>query len=233
LLTGTDIPCLIITRGFDLPDSWLEVAEERQLPILRTTQPSTRFIGMLTDFLERRLAPSITIHGNSVDVHGVGMLITGESGIGKSETALELIKRGHRLIADDAVEVTRIGEHILVAQAPEMIKHLMEIRGLGILDIRTLFGAGAIRRDMKISMVIRLEEWQSGKYYDRLGLEEENSEILGVSLPKITIPVRPGRNLAGILEVAAMNYRLKGLGYNSAQEFVSYHSSLTGSSGEN
>lgn len=225
-LAGLEIPCLIITRGQELPDEWLSIAEAAHLAVLRTAQPTTRFIGRLTDFLERRLAPSITIHGVFVDVHGIGTLITGESGIGKSETALELIKRGHRLVADDAVVVTRVGETMLLGRAPEMIRHLMEIRGLGILDIKTLFGIRAVRLFQEINMVIYLEEWQHGKYYDRLGIDDERTEILGVALPKTIIPVRPGRNLAGIVEVAAMNYRLKTLGYHSAQEFVDRQASI-------
>lgn len=225
-LTGLEIPCVIITRGKSLPEHWLKLAEEAHLAVLRTLQPTTRFIGRLTDYLERRLAPSITIHGVFVDVHGIGTLITGDSGIGKSETALELIKRGHRLVADDAVVVTRVAENNLVGRAPEMIRHLMEIRGLGILDIKTLFGIRAVRLFQDINLTIHLEEWQHGKYYDRLGIDDERTEILGVSIPKTIIPVRPGRNLAGIVEVAAMNYRLKTLGFHSAQDFVNRQAEL-------
>jgi HPr kinase/phosphorylase len=226
-LCEMEIPCIVITRGRTLPDEWLRIAEKNHVPILRTNQPTTRFIGKLTDYLERCLAPSITMHAVFVDVHGVGVLITGESGIGKSETALELIKRGHRLVADDAVEVTRVGETTLVAQAPDMIRHLMEIRGLGILDIKTLFGAGAVRVCHEIYLAIHLEEWQNDKYYDRLGLDDEKITILGVSVPRMTVPVRPGRNLASIVEVAAMNYRLKTLGYNSAHEFIDKQQQVT------
>lgn len=222
-LVTMEVPCIIFTRAFSVPPEWLKIAGQYQLPVLRTSQPTTRFIARLTDYLERCLAPKVTIHGVFVDVHGIGVLLTGESGIGKSETALELVKRGHRLVADDAVEVIRIGENTLQARSPDMIRHLMEIRGLGILDIKTLFGAGAVRLVQEVYIAIHLEEWQNGKYYDRLGLDEEKFEILGVSLPRITIPVRPGRNLSLIVELAAMNYRLKSLGYHSAQEFLERH----------
>ncbi|CUH95825.1 HPr kinase/phosphorylase [Propionispora sp. 2/2-37] len=225
-LTGLEIPCVIITRGQSLPDEWLKMAEDAHLAVLRTSQPTTRFIGRLTDYLERCLAPSITIHGVLVDVHGIGTLITGDSGIGKSETALELIKRGHRLVADDAVIVTLVSEDTLLGRAPDMIRHLMEIRGLGILDIKTLFGIRAVRLFQEINQTIHLEEWQHGKYYDRLGIDDEKTEILGVSVPKTVIPVRPGRNLAGIVEVAAMNYRLKTLGFHTARDFVTRQTQL-------
>lgn len=213
-------PCLIITRSIELPEAWLQLAASRQLPVFRTHLPTTRFIALLTNYLERRLAPSATIHAVLVDVHGVGTLIIGESGIGKSETALDLIKRGHRLVADDAVDVIRSGEDVLTGSAPEVLRHVMEVRGLGILNVKALFGIGAVRPSQKINLVIRLEEWQQGKAYDRLGLEEEHYEILGVGLPCKTIPVRPGRNLSNIIEVAAMNYRLNKLGYHAAEDFI-------------
>lgn len=213
-------PCLIITRSIELPEAWLQLAANRQLPVFRTHLPTTRFIALLTNYLERRLAPSATIHAVLVDVHGVGTLIIGESGIGKSETALDLIKRGHRLVADDAVDVIRSGEDVLTGSAPEVLRHVMEVRGLGILNVKALFGIGAVRPSQKINLVIRLEEWQQGKAYDRLGLEEEHYEILGVGLPCKTIPVRPGRNLSNIIEVAAMNYRLNKLGYHAAEDFI-------------
>jgi len=155
-----------------------------------------------------------------VDVYGVGMLITGASGIGKSETALELVKRGHRLIADDAVEIIQTPDNVLYGKAPELIRHLLEIRGVGIINVMTLFGAGAIRNEKKITIVVRLENWQEDKQYDRLGLDEETTRILDTELPLVTIPVRPGRNLAVIIEVAAMNFRLKRMGYNAALQFT-------------
>ncbi|AVX19724.1 MULTISPECIES: HPr(Ser) kinase/phosphatase [Carboxydocella] len=231
VLLSLYFPCLIITRGIEIEPTWLEAAREKRIPLLRTPQPTTSFISRLTDFLEERLAPSATIHGVLVDVHGVGVLITGESGIGKSETALELVKRGHRLVADDAVEVIKIGER-LSGRAPEVVRHLLEIRGLGILDIRTLFGAGAVRIEQTIHMAIRLEEWQEGKYYDRLGLDEEKVKLLGNEIPGITIPVRPGRNIASIIEVAAMNFRLKLLGHNAALELTRRLAALSLHEGE-
>lgn len=213
-------PGLIITRSIEIPERWLELAASRQLPILRTHLATTRFIAQLTNYLEHKLAPSTTIHAVLVDVHGVGTLIIGESGIGKSETALDLIKRGHRLVADDAVDVICSDENVLTGTAPEVLRHVIEVRGLGILNVKALFGIGAVRPSQKINLVIQLEEWVEGKAYDRLGLEEERHEILGVGLPCKTIPVRPGRNLSNIIEVAAMNYRLNKSGYNAVEDFI-------------
>jgi len=213
-------PALIITHGMELPAGLQDIADSRRLPVLRTSIPTTRFMAKLTDYLEQNLAPNTTIHGVLVDVHGIGTLIIGESGVGKSESALELIRRGHRLVADDAVEVMLNSEDVLIGSAPEMLRHIMEIRGLGILNIKALFGIGAIRPRQKIQLVIRLEEWQQGKDYDRLGIDEQQYEILGVGLICKTIPVKPGRNLSNIIEVAAMNYRLKGLGYDAAEQFI-------------
>lgn len=216
-------PCLIVTRKLSVPEKWLKIAEDRQIPILCTGRATTRFMAQVTDFLEQKLAPSTTIHAVLVDVHGVGTLITGDSGIGKSETALELIKRGHRLVADDAVEISRYGEDALYGTAPDILKHVMEVRGLGILNVNALFGIGAVRPNSKINIIIHLQEWKEGQIYDRLGLEEETQNILGVEIPRKTVPVHPGRNLASIVEVAAMNYRLHQLGYHSAREFVARH----------
>lgn len=214
-------PCLIISRSIKLPKKWIEMsAKNHKQPIFRTHLPTTRFMAQLTEYLQQRLAPSTTIHAVLVDVHGVGTLIIGESGVGKSESALELIRRGHRLIADDAVDVIRSGENELIGSAPEVLKHIMEIRGLGILNIQALFGVGAVRHRQKIQLVIRLEEWEHGRYYDRLGIDEEQHDILGVGLPCKTIPVRPGRNVSNIIEVASMNYRLKNLGYDAAEQFI-------------
>ena len=176
-------------------------------------------LSKLTDFLESELAPRTTIHGVLVDIYGIGTLMIGESGIGKSETAIELIKRGHRLIADDAVIIKQVAKNILVGTAPEIIKHYLEVRGLGIIDVKTIFGAGSIRNDIKINMVIELVEWEKYKESDRLGLEEEKIKILDSYIAKRTIPLRPGRNLAAIMEIAAMDYRLKTLGYNAAMKF--------------
>lgn len=217
----TDVtPCFIVTRGQNPPVELIEAADMRQVPVLRSAIATTTLQSRLTNFLEKRLAPKVTIHGVLVDVYGVGMLITGGSGIGKSETALELVKRGHRLVADDAVEIWQTADNLLYGTAPELIRHLLEIRGLGILNIMTLFGAGAIRTSKQITLVVRLEAWQQDRQYDRLGLDEETTRILDTEVPMITVPVRPGRNLAVILEAAAMNFRLKRMGYNAALQFT-------------
>lgn len=219
-LCSYPIPCLIITRGREINPFLLQGAASQGIPVLRTTYSTTKFISILTNYLEEEFAPTILMHGVLVEVYGVGVLITGESGIGKSETALELVKRGHRLVADDAVEIKKLGREYLLGQALAISRHLIEIRGLGILDISTLFGAGAVRITKRISLVILLEEWKEGKFYDRLGLDEEYQSIMNVSLPQITVPVKPGRSLATIIEVAAMNYRLKMMGHHAAWEFA-------------
>ncbi|WNQ11034.1 HPr(Ser) kinase/phosphatase [Paenibacillus aurantius] len=219
-LCAEDTPCICVTRGLPVPEELMEAATEHQVPVLRSNVPTTTLAGQVSDFLEGKLAPSTTIHGVLVDVYGIGMLITGSSGIGKSETALELVKRGHRLIADDAVEIRQTAENVLIGNAPELIKHLLEIRGVGIINVMTLFGAGAVRNNTKISLVAKLETWQQDKQYDRLGLDEEKTRIIDTDVTLVTIPVRPGRNLAVIIEVAAMNYRLKQMGYNAALQFT-------------
>lgn len=219
-LCTDETPCIIITRGLEVPSELIEVANERQFPVLRSSVATTILLSRITTFLEKKLAPTATIHGVLVDVYGVGMLITGGSGIGKSETALELVKRGHRLVADDAVEIRQTADNLLYGSAPELIQHLLEIRGLGILNVMTLFGAGAVRTQKQISLVIKLENWQQEKQYDRLGLDEETTKIIEAEVPLVTVPVRPGRNLAVILEVAAMNFRLKRMGYNAALQFT-------------
>jgi HPr kinase/phosphorylase len=215
-----ETPCVCVTRGLDVPKELIAVAEERMIPVLRSPVATTILSSRITAYLENVLAPSMTIHGVLVDVYGVGMLITGSSGIGKSETALELVKRGHRLVADDAVEIRQTADNMLYGSAPELIRHLLEIRGVGIINVMTLFGAGAVRNYKKITLVCRLETWQQDRQYDRLGLDEEMTRIIDTELPLVTIPVRPGRNLAVILEVAAMNYRLKRMGYNAALQFT-------------
>ncbi|SFI82068.1 Hpr(Ser) kinase/phosphatase [Paenibacillus sp. UNC496MF] len=219
-LFDDETPCFIITRGLDAPAELIEQANLRQIPVLRSNAATTIFLSRITNFLERKLAPSATIHGVLVDVYGVGMLITGGSGIGKSETALELVKRSHRLVADDAVEIRQTSDNQLHGTAPELIRHLLEIRGLGIINVMTLFGAGAVRNNKRISVVIKLENWQADKQYDRLGLDEETTRIIDTDVPIVTVPVRPGRNLAVIIEVAAMNFRLKRMGYNAALQFT-------------
>lgn len=221
LCVEEETPCLVITRGLEVPEELVEAARAHQIPLLRSGGMTTStFASRLTDYLEKRLAPSTTIHGVLVDIYGVGMLITGSSGIGKSEAALELVKRGHRLVADDAVEIRQTADNELHGNAPDLIKHLLEIRGVGIINVMTLFGVGAVRNFKKISAVAKLELWQQDKQYDRLGLDEETVRIIDTDLPLVTIPVRPGRNLAVIIEVAAMNFRLKRMGYNAAQQFT-------------
>lgn len=213
-------PCIVVTRGLEVPPELIEASRPMNIPVLRGSGTTTILSSRITGFLESKIAPTTTIHGVLVDVYGVGMLITGTSGIGKSETALELVKRSHRLVADDAVEISQTADNSLYGTAPELIRHLLEIRGVGIINVMTLFGAGAIRNEKKITVVVRLETWQENKQYDRLGLDEETTRIIDTDLPLVTIPVRPGRNLAVIIEVAAMNYRLKRMGYNAAQQFT-------------
>ncbi|GFN33690.1 HPr(Ser) kinase/phosphatase [Paenibacillus xylaniclasticus] len=219
-LCNEESPCIIITRGMEAPSELLEQAKAANIPLLRSGLATTILQSRVTNFLERKLAPTATIHGVLVDVYGIGMLITGGSGIGKSETALELVKRGHRLVADDAVEIRQTSDGQLHGSAPELIRHLLEIRGLGIINAMTLFGAGAVRNTKRIGLVIKLENWQPEKQYDRLGLDEETTRIIDTDVTLVTVPVRPGRNLAVIIEVAAMNYRLKRMGYNAAVQFT-------------
>lgn len=212
-------PCIIISRDMEIPGSLIEISERESVPVLRSNEKTTRLSSRLTNFLESKLAPSTAIHGVLVDIYGVGVLITGKSGVGKSETALELVKRGHRLVADDCVEIRQEDRDTLIGNSPELIEHLLEIRGLGIINVMTLFGAGAVRSNKRITLVINLELWDQNKQYDRLGLEDEKMRIIDTDITKITIPVRPGRNLAVIIEVAAMNYRLKRMGVNAAEQF--------------
>lgn len=217
----TDItPAIIITRGLEVPQELIEASERESVPVLRSPMKTTRFSGRLTNFLESKLAPTTAVHGVLVDIYGIGVLITGKSGVGKSETALELVKRGHRLVADDCVEIRQEDEDTLIGTSPDLIEHLLEIRGLGIINVMTLFGAGAVRSHKRITLVIDLELWDAKKTYDRLGLDEEKMKIIDTDITKITVPVRPGRNLAVIIEVAAMNYRLKRMGVNAAQQFT-------------
>lgn len=216
----TDItPGIVISRGMDIPESMIEAANKSGVPILQSPRKTTRVISRLTNYLEAKYAPSTAVHGVLVDVYGVGVLITGQSGVGKSETALELVKRGHRLVADDSVEIRQEDYDSLIGNSPPLIEHLLEIRGLGIINVMTLFGAGSVRNYKKISLIMNLELWDEKKQYDRLGLEEETMKIMDVHVPKLIVPVRPGRNLAVIIEVAAMNFRLKRMGVNAAEEF--------------
>lgn len=213
------IPCIILSRSFEPPAALLTVAKEREIPLLGVSGQTTGFISVLTDLLDTLLAPSKTMHGVLVDIYGVGVFIMGESGIGKSETALELIKRGHRLVSDDAVEVRRVRERSIIGGAPEILKHLLEIRGVGLVDIVKLFGMGSVRGHKEIDVVIKLEFWQQGKNYERLGLDHKYFDILGIDIQMLEIPVAPGRNLAIIMEVAAMNHRSLKMGTNTPEEF--------------
>ena len=210
---------IIYTTNLPVDSAAVERAEKAGVPILRTGLKTSEIMASLISALNNYLAPRITRHGCLVEIYGEGILLLGDSGVGKSETTIELIKRGHRLIADDAVEIKRVSDKTLVGSAPELIKHYVELRGIGIVDVRRLFGMGAVKETEKINLVIQLENWIEGKMYDRLGMDEETIDILGINVPSITIPVRPGRNLAIILEVAAMNNRQKRMGYNTAEEF--------------
>lgn len=218
-LCALEICCFIITKGLPAPPRLLEEVERRGIPLLRSHHISSTFISLITQYLEERLLPQTTVHGVLVDVLGVGVLLIGKSGIGKSECALDLVLRGHRLVADDVVKVRFKFPAVLFGEGSDLLHYHMEIRGLGIINIKHLFGVAAIRERKKIDLVIELAEWQDGAEYDRLGLEERQYDLLGVKLPILTIPVRPGRNITGIVEVAARNQLLKEMGYHSAAEF--------------
>lgn len=213
-------PAIIVSREMEIPKELTDASEEKSVPVLRSPLKTTRLSSHLTNFLEGKLAPTTAVHGVLVDVYGVGVLIVGKSGVGKSETALELVKRGHRLVADDCVEIRQEDQDTLIGNAPDLIEHLLEIRGLGIINVMTLFGAGAVRSYKRITLIIDLEIWDPKKQYDRLGLDEEKMKIIDTDVPKLTVPVRPGRNLAVIIEVAAMNFRLKRMGLNAAEQFT-------------
>ncbi len=219
-LFNYDLPCIIICRGIPCFDEMLVLAAAHRIPIYSSQKETTRFELELVNYLNTALAPSETRHGVLVNVFGTGVLITGNSGVGKSEAALELIKRGHQLVADDVVLIHRINEHLLEGESPERVRHFMEIRGVGIINVANIYGAGAVQRRMAIDMEVHLEMWQSGKEYDRLGLTENYTEILGVKIPSLLLPIHPGRNLAVVLEVAARNFRQKQMGYNAALELA-------------
>lgn len=220
LLFAQRLPALIITRELPYFAEMLELAKEYEVPLLRSKESTSNFMSGLIAFLNLNLAPRITRHGVLIEIYGEGVFITGESGVGKSETAIELVKRGHRLVADDAVEIRKVSNISLVGSSPDNIRHFLELRGIGIINARRLFGIGAVKLTEKIDLVVELEQWNSEKIYDRMGVDTEVVSLLGVKVPSLTIPVKPGRNLAVILEVAAMNNRQKKMGYNAAQELL-------------
>ena len=218
-----DIAALVICHGVQPFPECMEAAEKYDRTVFITPEDTSEFQAGVISSLRSHLAPRTTVHGVLVEIYGEGVLLTGDSGIGKSETALELIKRGHRLIADDAVEIKKVGRDRLVGDAPEMIRYYMELRGIGVVNVRRIYGIGAVKPESGIDLVVHLEPWEEGKAYDRLGLTSESEAILGVEIPRVTIPVRPGRNLAVILELAAMNNRQKKLGYNAAEALAAEH----------
>ncbi len=218
LMAYKEIPCIILCREEIEPfDCMLEHARKNGIPIFKTDLPTTSFLAEANRWLHVELAPRISMHGVLVDIYGEGVLITGESGIGKSETALELVRRGHRLVADDAVEIKKVSAHTLLGSAPEVIRHFIEVRGIGIVDIKQIFGVGSVKEMKNIDLVIKLELWDQNKQYDRLGLVNEYTDILDIKVVTNAIPIRPGRNIAIICETAAINFRQKKMGYNAAE----------------
>ena len=214
-----NVKAVVLTSSLEVFPELLEEAQNSKTPLLKSATTTSALLAAITSDLCVSLAERITQHGVLVEVYGEGVLILGDSGIGKSETAIELVKRGHRLIADDAVEIKRVSAITLVGSAPELIRHYIELRGIGIVDVRRIFGMGSVKQSEKIDLIINFENWQQGKLYDRFGLDSEYTEILGIKIPSITVPVKPGRNLAVIIEIAAMNHRQKKMGYNTAEEF--------------
>ena len=214
-----DIPALVVSRDLDIYPECLAMARKHRRTLRHTTDTTVVFTTQVIEYLSQALAPTITRHGGLLDIYGEGVLITGDSGVGKSETAIELIKRGHRLVADDAVDIRRVADQLL-GKAPELIRHYIELRGIGVVDVQQLLGMSAVKPESQVDLVIHLERWREDKFYDRLGLDEEKVNILGIELPIITIPVQPGRNLATIVEVAVMNNRHKKYGFNAAQQLA-------------
>ena len=210
---------IVYSTGMQPSNEMMELIDEFDIPLLQTERATSEFMAALISKLSVYLAPCITRHGVLVEVYGEGVLILGDSGVGKSETAIELVKRGHRLIADDAVELRRVSDRTITGTAPEIIRHYVELRGIGVIDVKRIFGIGAVKDVEKIDLIINLEPWVEGKMYDRLGLEEEYTEIMGLNIISNTIPVHPGRNMAVIIEIAAINNRQKRMGYNTAKEF--------------
>lgn len=217
-LLSYDIPCIIFSRNLLPDEDFLRIAKEHEIPVLGTDRPTSEFTAELIYELGEQLAPSITIHGVLVDVYGEGVLITGESGIGKSEAALELVRRGHRLVSDDVVEISKINDHTLIGTAPEVTRNFIELRGIGIVDVKTLYGVECIKEKQEIDLVIKLSEWKKDAEFDRMGMEDEYIEYLGNQVVCHSVPIRPGRNLAVICETAAVNHRQKKMGYNAAKE---------------
>ncbi|MBQ3940982.1 MAG: HPr(Ser) kinase/phosphatase [Oscillospiraceae bacterium] len=219
-LFAQHIKALCLSRGLPCFAEMLTLAQKYHVPVLRTAESTSHFTSNLLSFLNLHLAPRVTRHGVLIEIYGEGIFITGESGVGKSECAIELVKRGHRLVADDAVEIRKVSNTNLVGTSPENIRHFLELRGIGIINVRRLFGMGAVKLQQEIDMIIELEPWDSSKVYDRMGVDEQYANILGVKVPSMTIPVKPGRNTAVIMEVAAMNSRQKKMGYNATQELL-------------
>ncbi len=217
-LFSRKVPCLIFCRGLIPCERLLKIAREYGIPVLGTSRDTSEFMAELILWLKRKLAECITIHGVLVDIYGEGVLIMGESGIGKSEAALELLRRGHRLVSDDAVEIRKVSDDTLIGKSPELTRHLIELRGIGIIDVKTIFGVESVKPSQTIDCVVKLVEWDKNTYFDRMGLEDNYIEFLGNQVVCYTIPIRPGRNLAVILEAATINFRAKKLGYNAAQE---------------
>ena len=212
------VPAIVITRKAEVLSELLEAAKIYAVPILRTEETTSHFVASYISNMNVLLAPFITRHGVLMEIYGEGVLLLGESGVGKSETAVELVKRGHRLVADDAVEIRRVSAKTLVGSSPEIIRHFIELRGIGIIDVKKIFGMGAVKDTENINFIVNMEAWQEGKVYERLGMEQNYTEILGIKVPSVTVPVRPGRNLAIIVEIAAMNFRQQQMGYNAAEE---------------
>ena len=217
-LFSSGIPAIIITRGMQVGPEVFELAEKYDLTVLRTEDSTSNIMSALISYLNVQIAPRITRHGVLVEVYGEGILIMGDSGVGKSEAAIELLKRGHRLVADDAVEIKRVSSKTLVGSAPDIIRHFVELRGIGVIDVKEIFGIGAVKDTESIDLIIHLEQWEEGRQYDRLGMVEEYTNVMGINIPSMTVPVKIGRNIAVIIEVAAMNNRQKRMGYNAAIE---------------
>lgn len=218
-MCAPEIPAFVISRGLEVPKELIQAGDEAGIPVLRSSVSTSRLLGQLSSFLDSKLAVRESVHGVLVDVYGLGVLIQGSSGIGKSETALELIKRGHRLIADDRVDVYKQDDLILIGEPPKILEHLIEIRGIGIIDVMNLFGASAVRGSMQVQLAVYLEAWEKDKKYDRLGSENATVEIGDVAIPQIRIPVKTGRNVAIIIEVAAMNFRARTMGFDATKKF--------------